>query len=88
MDEYNQDKGNTITNEIAAGAGAKQLVGVAKNIKAISQQPAIMPATTKKTEEMRAKRRKEMEEQRRLEDERNKAKQVLAEKFSKKSEVS
>ena len=68
MDEYNQDKGNTITNEIAAGAGAKQLVGVAKNIKAISQQPAIMPATTKKTEEMRAKRRKEMEEQRRLED--------------------
>lgn len=23
MDEYNQDKGNTITNELAAGAGAK-----------------------------------------------------------------
>ena len=47
------------------------MVGVAQSIKAISKQPAIMPATTKKTEEMRAKRRKEMEEARKQEEQRN-----------------
>lgn len=47
LDEDNQDKGNPIPKPVAAPMR-----------RPMPAQPAILPASTKKTEEMRAKRRK------------------------------